>query len=149
MARYCPLKQGPALYLDCRECTDHACEKFFCLVVGSRTFTDYQLLTEKLNALLVNHPDTVIISGDARGADALAEKYAGEHELAFIKFPADWKSDPKGAGYKRNKQMHEFVAHFPKRGCVAFWDGVSKGTQQSFKLAEENNNPIRVIRVGK
>ncbi len=26
MARYCPLKDGPALYLDCKECNERACE---------------------------------------------------------------------------------------------------------------------------
>lgn len=27
MARYCPVKDGPALYLDCRECEEKECEK--------------------------------------------------------------------------------------------------------------------------
>lgn len=25
MAKYCPLKEGPALYLDCMECEEKAC----------------------------------------------------------------------------------------------------------------------------
>ena len=34
MARYCPMKQGPALYLDCKECDERECEKE---TVGSST----------------------------------------------------------------------------------------------------------------
>ena len=26
MAKYCPYKDGPALYLECKECEDRACE---------------------------------------------------------------------------------------------------------------------------
>ncbi len=26
MAKYCPYKDGPALYLDCRECDEKLCE---------------------------------------------------------------------------------------------------------------------------
>ena len=27
MAKYCPAKEGPALYLECKECNDRICEK--------------------------------------------------------------------------------------------------------------------------
>jgi len=27
MARYCPVKDGPALYLDCLECDERECEQ--------------------------------------------------------------------------------------------------------------------------
>lgn len=145
MAVYCPDKRGPALYLDCKECTEKHCEYFFCLVVGSRSFTDYELMKKKLDALLVMHKRIAIVSGGAAGTDGLAERYAKEHSYPFFLFPADWTKG-KGAGYERNEEMHRFIAHFKARGCVAFWDGQSRGTQHSFSLAEKYHNPLRVIK---
>ena len=26
MSKFCPFKNGPALYLDCKECDDHICD---------------------------------------------------------------------------------------------------------------------------
>ena len=52
---------------------------FYCLVAGSRTFNDYALLKNKLDAILSNHaPYVTIVSGGAKGADALAEQSADE-----------------------------------------------------------------------
>ena len=149
MAKYCPEKQNYALYLDCQECESHMCEAFFCIVIGSRSFTDYELMSAKLDHLLQNHSKVVIISGGAKGADALAERYAKEHDMPVIVFPAKWEELGKMAGYIRNKEMHEFASKMPKRGCIAFWDGKSKGTQHSFKIARECNTPIKIIKTTK
>ena len=60
-------------------------------------------------------------------------------------FPADWEKFGKSAGYRRNFQMHEYIASFPKRECVCFWDGKSKGTAHNFKLAEDFNMKLEVF----
>ena len=49
---------------------------FYALIVGSRTFNDYSLLIEKCDYYLSNYTDIVIVSGGAKGADALAKRYA-------------------------------------------------------------------------
>lgn len=121
--------------------------KFYCLVVGSRTFNNYELLKEKLDKLLVNYTDVCIVSGGANGADALAERYANEKGYELKVFKADWDNKGKSAGYIRNAQMHKYISKFQNRGVVAFWNGNSKGTEHSFKLAEQYNNPIRIIRI--
>ena len=146
MARYCPIKDGPALYPDCGECEEKACEKFFCLVVGSRTFSDDREMERKLDQILRNKaPHVVIVSGGARGADQCAERYAKRRGYQVIVFPAKWEQG-KSAGYIRNKEMHAFLSKQKERGVVAFWDGKSKGTQHSFALAKQFGNPLRVIR---
>ncbi len=147
MARYCPATNGPVLYLNCKECEDQECQKFHCLVVGSRTFADYELLKTKLDYFLQNHrTDTVIVSGGANGADSLAKRYAEEREYDYQEFPADWNKYGKKAGYLRNKEMHEHIAKFNKRAVIAFWDGKSKGTAHNFDLAKQYNNQLVVIR---
>lgn len=147
MAKYCVAKNGSALYLDCRECTEKECGSFFCLVVGSRGFTDYPLLEAKLDHYLVNFPRVIIVSGGARGADSLARQYAKRKGYGYREFPAKWDIYGKSAGYIRNEAMHQYIAHVAYRGVVAFWDGQSKGTMHNFELAKKYRNPIRIVRV--
>lgn len=125
--------------------------KFYLLVVGSRNFNDFNLLNKKLDVALSNYKDfdIEIVSGEAYGADHLAEQYALEHGYSTKIFPItkeDWETKGKSAGYLRNKAMHEYIAQFPNRGVVAFWDGQSKGTQHSFVLSKLYNNPIRIVK---
>ena len=146
MAKYCIVKEGPALYTECQECPERLCEYFYCLVAGSREFNDYQLLKEKLDKILSNQPHVVIVSGGARGADSLAERYAKEKGVLNVIFPAKWNIYGKSAGYKRNQEMHEYISHSDKRGIVCFWDGQSKGTAHNFELAKKYGTPLRIIR---
>ncbi len=145
MAVYCPDKRGPALYLDCKECEEKHCKNFFCLVVGSRSFNNYGLLKEKLDFFLSSHKNITIVSGGAKGADSLAEKYAKEKRYNLCVFPADWDLGKK-AGPIRNEEMHRFIANFEHRGCVAFWDGESRGTQHNFALAEKYKTPLKIVK---
>ena len=123
-------------------------ETFYCLVAGSRTFNNYALLEQKLNiALQRQHDkDIVIVSGGARGADALAERYAKEHGYQLRVFPANWNKHGRRAGMIRNEEMHKFISQFPYRGCICFWDGASSGTKNNFGLCAKFNTPLRVVR---
>ena len=122
-------------------------DKFYCLVVGSRTFLDYNFLKNKLDYMLQNHkPNVVIISGGAKGADSLAEKYAKENNLQLKVFPADWETYGKSAGYIRNEEMHKYISNFERRGIVAFWDGQSKGAAHNFDLAKKYNTKIVIYK---
>ncbi len=146
MSRYCPQRDGEVLYLDCKECDEKWCEAFFCLVVGSRTFTDYDLLRTKLNHILKNHNNIIIVSGGAKGADSLAEQYAKEKGYPVKIFPADWGRYGKSAGYRRNELMHQYISKVKNRGVVAFWQNNSKGTAHNFELAKKYGNPIRIVK---
>lgn len=42
--------------------------------------------------------------------------------------------------------MHSYISTHADRGVIAFWDGTSRGTAQSFRLAREFDNPLRIIR---
>lgn len=126
--------------------------EFFCLVVGSRSLCDYQIMEEYLDKMLEpkKNKDIIIVSGGASsGADRYAEKYAAEHDYPLIVFPADWEGSGKKAGYERNRRMHEYIAKQKDRGCVMFWDGISPGTYQSFALGQEFGNPIRLCKFAK
>ena len=120
-------------------------QDFYLLIAGSRDFQDYDTLREQCDLLLSNqrHRTIHIVEGEARGADTLAKRYALERGFVLHPFPADW-SQGKSAGYRRNEQMHEFIAQFPYRGCTCFWDGQSKGTKHNFELCKKYSTPLRV-----
>lgn len=147
MAVFCIEKEAYALYQECLECEDKLCNYFFCLVVGSRDFCNYEVLKQKLDSLLQNKEKVIIVSGGARGADTLAKQYAVEKGYRYKEFPANWELYGKKAGFIRNEEMHKYIAKAKDRGCVAFWDGKSKGTKQNFSLAKQHNNQIKVIYV--
>ena len=109
------------------------------IVAGSRNFKDYKLLKDTLDILLSINKDIEIISGGAKGADFLGEKFANENNLKLTLFPADWSLDKK-AGYIRNKQMAEYGD-----SLVAFWDGKSKGTKMMIDLAKNLNLKMKII----
>lgn len=102
------------------------------LIAGSRTFDDYPYLKWVIDPLIIEHKITEIISGGAKGADKLAEKYAKDHNLNMTVVPADWNTYGKSAGYRRNKQMVD-MTNF----TVVFWDGKSRGTEHTINLARE------------
>lgn len=120
---------------------------FYCLIVGSRSYSDYSEFKRIVDYLLSNKENIIIVSGGANGADSLAKLYATEKGYEFLEFPADWNTYGKRAGYIRNEQMHQYISQHTQRGCIAFWDGQSTGTTHNFSLAKTYKNPIRVFNV--
>ena len=112
------------------------------IIAGGRNFTDYDLLKTKIDRILSNTESVEVVSGGARGADALGERYAKERSHSCTIFPADWDKYGRGAGYIRNKQMAQYATHL-----IAFWDGKSKGTKHMITLANEYALKVRVVRV--
>lgn len=85
------------------------------IVAGGRDFDDYDLLsktlTDYLDKLEPWELDRVLfMSGGARGADRLGEKFAESCSFPFRRFPADWDKHGKSAGYIRNREMAIYAA---------------------------------------
>lgn len=80
-----------------------------------------------------------IVSGGARGADKLGEKYAKENGHKVKKFIPDWEKG-KSAGMVRNIEMLKYSSH-----CICFYDGESKGTKHTIENAKKYNVKLRVI----
>lgn len=116
------------------------------IVAGSREFTDYQLLSDTLMKYLKNIDSNTrikIISGTARGADSLGERFAYEWNYEVKKFPADW-SIGKRAGYLRNAEMAKYASE--ETGILfAFWNRTSKGTKHMIDLAKKYGLEVHVI----
>lgn len=104
-------------------------------IIGSRSFTDFDLVRRTVDLTGV----TEIISGGARGADALAERLALESGIKLTVFHADWKNLGFRAGYIRNSLIVD-VADV----IIAYWDGSSTGTLDSIKKARKTGKPCIV-----
>lgn len=105
-------------------------------VVGGRDFKDYELMVQVLNKF----DYTKIISGGARGADILAERYCKEHNIDNIIYRPNWDMYGKLSGYERNV----FIIHEADE-VVAFWDGKSPGTKHCIELAIQKQKKLTVI----
>jgi hypothetical protein len=112
------------------------------IVAGGRDFNDYELLKEKLDNESLSSEDT-IISGDARGADRLGERYAKEHCIWCTKYPAKWDKYGKSAGYIRNAEMASNAD-----ALIAFWDGKSRGTKHMIDIADSLGLKVTIVKYG-
>jgi hypothetical protein len=110
-------------------------------IIGSRTFNDYEFLHKVIDEFWYDGKIELIISGGAKGADSLAEKYANEHFVPLKVFPAEWDKYGKSAGYRRNVDIVKEADW-----VVAFWDGKSKGTKHSIDLANKYGKKLIVQR---
>ena len=111
------------------------------IVAGGRDFNDYELLKSKLDKVKKHYGIFEVVSGKAKGADSLGERYALENNLPIAEFPADWDKHGKKAGFLRNADMADYAD-----GCVVFWDGVSKGTQHMINLAKEKGIQLAIVK---
>lgn len=81
------------------------------IIAGSRHYTNYEFVKKTVDGFLAVAGIEVeeIVSGGARGVDALGERYAQEHGYPLKRFSADWGLYGRAAGSIRNKQMAEYA----------------------------------------
>lgn len=84
----------------------------------------------------------ILVHGDARGADRMAEKLWKQLEGACVACPADWKTFGRAAGPMRNASM---LADFPIGRVFAFCKNASKGTLHMIGLARRKRIPCEVF----
>ena len=123
-------------------------------IIGGREFDDYQLLKKTLEPYKSKITD--IVSGGARGADKLGDKWSRQFlNKKAIEFLAEWdnlddpcliKRNDKGelynslAGFKRNKDIVKKCD-----ALIAFWDGKSTGTKDSLDYAKKIKKPVKIV----
>lgn len=113
------------------------------IIAGSREFNDYERLKSALdNYLFYNEKEVQIVSGGARGADALGERYAKERNFDLKVFKADWLLHARSAGVIRNTLMSDNADVL-----IAFWNGSSKGTADMIKKARIKGLEVQIINI--
>lgn len=104
------------------------------MVAGSRSITDFDL-TE-----YIPEDTTLIISGGAKGIDALAEEYADKHKISKLIMRPDYKKYGKAAPLLRNKKMVDLSDII-----IIIWDGKSKGTKFTIDYAKAQGKEVIII----
>jgi hypothetical protein len=111
------------------------------LVSGSLSFDDYELLRTTLNRLLVGRENVVIVTGSAKGAESLAERYAQERGLGLKQILANWETYGRGAKVIRAAQFIDAAD-----SAAFFWDGKSKTIADLIERAETKGIPVEIVR---
>ncbi len=105
------------------------------IIAGTRSFADYDRLfystEEAIKDWGIKRP--VIVSGGAKGADSLGERFAIEAGYDLVRFPAQWNRLGRRAGPERNLDMAWYSTH-----ALVFWDGASPGSKHMLDCAKEN-----------
>lgn len=120
------------------------------IVTGSRLWPSRDVICGVLNEL----DPSLVIHGNARGADQFAHDWAVANERDFHGFTAKWQRggyypgagrttgyDPK-AGHDRNGRM---LDHYPGTLVLAFPFGAAKGTRDCIKQAIERWHEVRIF----
>jgi hypothetical protein len=108
------------------------------IIAGGREFDNYELLCNKCDNFLIDKINVEIVSGGAKGADRLGEKYAKERGYQLTVKNADWRL--KGGGIIRNTQMAEYADE-----AIIFWDGISSGTAHMISECRRLGLACRVV----
>lgn len=114
------------------------------IIAGSRDFNDYERLEKEVIKFLKQNREAgepvEILSGRARGADRLGERFADRFDLTIHNKPAKWALHGKAAGHIRNAEMAAIATH-----CICFWDGKSRGTMDMIKQAKKKGFKTEIV----
>jgi hypothetical protein len=77
------------------------------VVFGGRDFTNRSMAFKALDRIHKQYNITLVIDGEAPGADTLAHHWAVARGIENLRFPANWAKYGRSAGPIRNRQMIE------------------------------------------
>ena len=80
-----------------------------------------------------------VVSGGARGIDALGEEWARLNDKPVRRFPADWGKG-RAAGLIRNQEMAEYAD-----ALIAIWDRKSRGTEHMINAMLKRRKPVFIL----
>jgi len=111
------------------------------LICGDRNWRDQLMIIETISRAHETFPITLLIDGDARGADRMAGLVAKKLGLNRAVYPANWELYGKAAGPIRNQQMLDDGR--PTEVWV-FHDSLesSKGTADMVRRAKRAGIPV-------
>jgi len=107
------------------------------LVCGGRDFANREFAFAELDRVHKKCPVTLLIHGDALGADTLARDWALDRGVHYAAVPALWKAQGRSAGPRRNEAM----LLLQPEGVLAFPGG--RGTAHMVEIARAAGIPVR------
>ena len=131
--------------------------KYRIMIAGSRDFKDYEFLKTtvvkaiaKRDYVVTQFDSIVIVSGKAKGADCLREKFAEEFGLEVEEYKAEWDNlelQPCKIKYNEYGKPYNCLAGFNRNLAminasdlvIMFSVNNSPGTANALKLCIEHN----------
>jgi hypothetical protein len=110
------------------------------LVCGSRDWTDFDAIANRLTAIPGEHEQVAVLHGAAWGADRIAGRAARMLGFQVRAFHADWATHGRRAGILRNLQMLDERPDL----VLAFQRDGSRGTQHTIDEARRRGIPVEV-----
>jgi len=110
------------------------------LVCGGRNYNERNTVFAILDEIHAETIISLVINGQASGADSLSTLWAIQHGVPVHLEPADWKKHGRAAGPIRNQKMMD--EQRPDL-VVAFPGGA--GTQSMIRIAEEAGVRVEVV----
>jgi hypothetical protein len=114
-------------------------------VSGSRTICNKEFIFSTLDfylSRLLKENEVIIVHGNAKGVDYIANDWAIERGLKTIIYEPDYsKYLPKLAPIKRNQQIIDEADYL-----IAITTG-SNGTTSTIKMAEKKGIPIKTVKI--
>lgn len=125
------------------------------IICGSRNLDDYELLKRAIETS--GFEISEVVSGGAKGADSLGEKYAKENKIKIKQFKAQWENlDLPGAVIKSRKnpwtkkeeqycsnagpiRNEEMAVYCEGEQCIAIPADDSIGTKDMINRAKNHN----------
>lgn len=130
------------------------------IICGSRNFNDYERLKDVCDKIVGEYqwekalvPSQLeVVSGHARGADKLGERWAKHYGIKTKIFEAEWKnlsvenvlvkSNSYGeynalAGHNRNQEMLDYALEQDDSIIISFYKGKSKGSKGMIRIAKK------------
>lgn len=98
------------------------------IIAGSRTVEDYSELLTAISRAPFKIDE--VVSGTAKGADQLGERWAKEQGLPIKRFKPDFHIWGQSAGYYRNMEMAAYA-----QALILVWDGLSAGSASMRRIA--------------
>lgn len=110
-------------------------------IVGSRSFDNYERLLGVMGIFYECHTSFhTIVSGGAKGADKLGERWAEYWHIPIEQYLPDWNKNGKAAGFLRNQQIVDACDM-----VLAFWDGKSSGTKDTIERAKRAKKSTFIV----
>lgn len=117
-------------------------------VVGSREFPSKALVQSTVQRLLGSLQESGpgrlgigVVSGGARGPDTWGTDAARGLEIPVSVIEPEWHLYGAGAGFRRNQRIADCANR-----CLAFWDGMSRGTLDTINRCFLRGIPVEVVR---
>lgn len=108
------------------------------LMCGDRNWVKY----EWVEAVVATFPPgTIVIEGEARGADLMSKVFAEKRGFQVLPYPADWKRLGKGAGNIRNQQM---IDEGNPATVIYFHDDLSSSTGTADMVERARKSGLKV-----